>query len=728
MIKDWGFTYQRRGTPFRKNGPPLLERCRNPPPRLTRNCGEDFPSTATSPISRDGAQVIRATVFLFLALGLAAGQGTDPAYAPLQEAYDALRAKNYEQAVSGFERAIALTPNRASIRKDLAYTLLKIGENEAARDQFGEAMRLDAADTQAALEYAFLCYETKQPAVARRTFDRIRKTGNPTAEQAFANIDQPLGEGIERWQKALDQSPDNFSAHQELGRLADERDQVELAAEHYEKAWRLKPGERSLMLDLGRMWKALGRAEQANAVLLAASRGGQPRAAEQARELLPARYPYVYEFQEALNIDPKNYELRRELAYLHLQMGNQDAAEREFQLLNQMAPDDLLSAAQLGFLRLNRRDYAGAQPLLDQVLKSGDDELADRVRVALKIPQTLHRRGASQQSTSDEAKIMAEKSLKAGYLKDALKYLTIAHENDPVDFAVMLKLGWLYNELRNDREAVRWFNLASKSPDRSISTEAGNAARNLSPEFARFRSTAWVFPFFSTRWHDAFGYAQMKTELRLGKLPLHPYLSTRFVGDTRDTSGSTLSNPNPQYLSETSFIFAMGVSTTPWHGMFTWFEAGEAMKYLTGRTDVGTMIPDYRGGIAYAKGFGRMLGGDRGVFFETNDDGVFVSRFQNDFLVYAQNRAGYTLARSESLGGLRAQLYWNFNATADRLHQYWANYAETGPGVRFRFDAMPKSMVFSINLLRGFYTVNQDNPRRPNFFDIRAGFWYAFTH
>ena len=32
--------------------------------------------------------------------------------------------------------------------------------------------------------------------------------------------------------------------------------------------------------------------------------------------------------------------------------------------------------------------------------------------------------------------------MKAGYLKDALKYLTIAHENDPVDFSVMLKLGW----------------------------------------------------------------------------------------------------------------------------------------------------------------------------------------------------------------------------------------------------------------------------------------------
>ncbi len=240
---------------------------------------------------------------------------------PSTQAYDALREKNYDQAVAGFEQAIALAPERASIHKDLAYTLLKIGENEAARDHFAEAMRLDPADQHVALEYAFLCYETKQQAVARRIFDRIRKTGDATAEQAFENIDRPLREGIERWKKALEMSPDNFSAHQELATLAEQRDELELAAEHYEKAWRLKPGERSLMLDLGRVWKALGRVEQANSMLLAASRGGQPRVAEQARELLPTRYPYVYEFEQALAVDPKNFELRREFSYLLLEMG-----------------------------------------------------------------------------------------------------------------------------------------------------------------------------------------------------------------------------------------------------------------------------------------------------------------------------------------------------------------------------------------------------------------------
>jgi Flp pilus assembly protein TadD len=138
-------------------------------------------------------------LFLLLAIAVAAmAQIADPAYTQLDQAYQALRAKHYGQAVASFERAIALAPDRASIRKDLAYTLLKIGENEAARDQFAEAMRLDPRDTHVAMEYAFLCFETKQPVIARRVFDRLRASGDPTAVQAFENIDRPLREGIAR--------------------------------------------------------------------------------------------------------------------------------------------------------------------------------------------------------------------------------------------------------------------------------------------------------------------------------------------------------------------------------------------------------------------------------------------------------------------------------------------------------------------------------------------------
>ena len=582
----------------------------------------------------------------------------------LDEAYAALRAKNYGEAIRGFEQAIALDPARASIRKDLAYTLLKIGETEAARDRFAEAMTLDPADDQVALEYAFLCYETKQQVAARRVFDRLRKSGNATASEAFQNVDRPLREGIARWKQALELSPDNFSAHEELAKLAEQRDELDLAAEHYQAAWKLRPARRDLLVDLARVWQEQGRTtsskiEDAHAALLAASRGAEPRVAEQARELLPSRYPYVYEFENALALDPSNDALRRELAYLHLEMGNKSVAEQQLQSL----------------------------PPTPQPAPPQQEN---------KPPQ--------------DNKLLGEQSLDKGFLNDALKYLNAAHENDPMDFEVMLKLGWAYNILKDDREALRWFSLARYSPDAKTALEAAKAYGNLNPSLKLLRTTVWMFPTISTRWRDTFVYAQAKTELQVA-FPIHPYLSLRFIGDTRGAVrlGADIS---PQNLSESSVIVAVGLASTLWRGLMAWFEAGEALRYLIPHGETGTALPDYRGGISYA----HVLRAPHRLFAETNDDGVFISRFGNDSLLYSQNRTGRTF-------GENVQVYWNWNATVDATGEYWANTVETGPGVRFRLNPLQ----FTVNFLRGAYLVNQSNPYRPNFNDVRIGVWYAFT-
>ena len=595
----------------------------------------------------------RALLGFFLGAVAALGQPPDVAYAPLDQAYAALRAKNYDDAIRSFEQAAVLAPTRPSIRKDLAYTLLKIGDSERARDQFAEAMRLDAADDQIALEYAYLCYETKQPVMARRVFGRLRASGNPMAKEAFENIDRPLREGIIRWKQALELSPDNFSAHEELAKLAEQRDELDLAAEQYQAAWTLRPPRRDLLLDLGRVWKEQGRAEESLTALLAASRGAEPRVAEQARELLPSRYPYVYEFEKALLLDPTNDALRRELAYLHLEMGNKSAAEQQLQRLPDIPP---------------------ATPVVARTPEPPRDN-----------------------------KLLGEQSLDKGFLNDALKYLHAAHESDPMDFEVMLKLGWAYNILKDDREAVRWFSIARSSPDAGTASEASRAYGNLIPSLRRLRTTVWMFPTVSTRWRDTFVYAQAKTELHWA-FPVRPYVSLRLIGDTRGAVRMG-ANISPQNLSERSGILGVGLATPVYRGLMTWFEAGEALGK--------NAAPDYRGGVSYANA----LRGPHRLFAETTDDGVFISRFGNDSLLYSQNRTGRSF-------GENLQLYWNWNATVDAKGEYWANTVETGPGIRFRINPLQ----FTVNFLRGAYLVNQSNPYRPNFNDIRIGVWYAFTH
>ena len=112
--------------------------------------------------------VFAVTLFLVtLAAQVTAEPASDPAYAPLAQAFDALRAHDYDAAIALFRQASALSPQRADIRKNLAYTLLKTGDNDGARDQFGAAMRADPSDFHVALEYAFLCFEAKDDPPAR---------------------------------------------------------------------------------------------------------------------------------------------------------------------------------------------------------------------------------------------------------------------------------------------------------------------------------------------------------------------------------------------------------------------------------------------------------------------------------------------------------------------------------------------------------------------------------
>jgi tetratricopeptide (TPR) repeat protein len=622
----------------------------------------------------------------------------------LTQAYKLLAQKSYDDAIAAFRKGIHDDPRNAAAHKDLAYTLLKTGDNAEARDEFKAAIDINPHDETASLEYAFLCFETKRPVEARRTFDRLRTHGTSeatrqTAETAFENIDKPLAEGIARWKDAISKLPDpmalsTYSAHWELAQLAEQRDNLPLAAEQYEICRKLKPERASLLLDLARIWRQLNEREQAHAALLAASRSSDSRTAEEGLELLGARYPYVYEFQNAIRLDPKNINLRRELAFLYLELKKEPDAIKEFESVLAIAPNDKLSLAQLEALRHPRPATAPVAPP------------APANRSDIKV----------------DPKVMGMKSLAAGYINDAIRYLRIAHEDDPDDTEVMLKLGWAYNAAKNDAEAVKWFDAARHSSNSLVANEANKAWHNLLG-IAPAQTTMWLLPMYSSRWNDTFIYGQAKRTLPIPyKLPVSFYLSARFVGDLRGQV--QMSNLPPQYLSENAVIAGFGASTRQWHHLMGWAEAGLSMNYIPGRTNTGIAVPDYRGGMNFAKGFGQLLGSTRsGFFYETTADAIYVSRFDKDWLFYSQHRVGRTFR----IGSETLQAYVNGNLVQDMKREYWANSLEFGPGTKLHLPWMPQGVYLSADWLRGVYTTNVDNPRRPNYNDFRLGFWYAAT-
>ena len=151
-----------------------------------------------------------------------------------------------------------------------------------------------------------------------------------------------------------------------------------LAAEHYEKAWGLKPDAGSacwISAGSGRLWDG-PRTRRRRYWPLARGRNRAPpkRPASCCRSAIPT----FTSFRRALELDPSNVDLRRELAYLYLEMGDRRDAERSSRR-GLAVPGDLLSAAQLGFLLLSRGDSEGAKALLERVLE-GRPNSASRPR------------------------------------------------------------------------------------------------------------------------------------------------------------------------------------------------------------------------------------------------------------------------------------------------------------------------------------------------------------
>ena len=229
--------------------------------------------------------------------------------------------------------------------------------------------------------------------------------------------------------------------------------------------------------------------------------------------MLPSRYPYLSEFQRALALDPGNLQLLSDVAYQRGEAGPGLAARR--------------SANPNGRRPRSRR----CQELLG--LKSLQKGLLGRCA-------EVHRK--------------------------------LAHEADPSDYEVMLKLGWAFNLLKDDEAALHWFDLARHSPDPVVADEATKAYRNLAPEWERFRTTFWMYPIYSSRWQDLFGYAQAKTELRLPGVLLPASLSFGAFSGRRARRGerrlrSAISLRARHYLRRRSYHPLLV------HGLTGWFEA-----------------------------------------------------------------------------------------------------------------------------------------------------------
>src|SRR5438045_8600732 len=118
-------------------------------------------------------------------------------------------------------------------------------------------------------------------------------------------------------------------------------------------------------------------------------------------------------------------------------MQQQREAIEQFEQVLVIEPHDQLSREQLDALRgVKELPHASVGPGTSRTNVAGGASVA-----------------ASGAASGVDAKSMGLKSLKLGYIPDAIKYLERAHDDDPEDEEVTLKLAWAYNAAKRNDEA-----------------------------------------------------------------------------------------------------------------------------------------------------------------------------------------------------------------------------------------------------------------------------------
>lgn len=218
---------------------------------------------------------------------------SSPAYLLLDAAYAALREEDLDGAVENFEKAIPLQPERTDIRKDLAYTYLRIGENELGRRQFEKVVELDAKDYRSQLELAFLDYDTGSTglkAKARELFVVVAKEGDPelqaTARGAVSFIDGETAIRMAPFLRAVEIDANDAIGWYRVAIAREERNEYSLATDAYRATARVSPGARVLM-GLARSLLASGQSAEGLRTLRAVvDLKDDAFSSEEARELL----------------------------------------------------------------------------------------------------------------------------------------------------------------------------------------------------------------------------------------------------------------------------------------------------------------------------------------------------------------------------------------------------------------------------------------------------------
>jgi Tfp pilus assembly protein PilF len=416
-------------------------------------------------------------------------------------------------------------------------------------------------------------------------------------------------------------------------------------------------------------------------------------------------------FLKALEGDPDNISLRKDLAYTYVQQGSLLSAAGQFEIVLKAHPDDFGTALELGFLynRMGRNDLAKKDFAL--AVKSPDPDISSR---AVKALENI--RGDELWKLRDQG----YRLLSEGRRPEAIRAFEEAYGQNPQDYASAMQLGYLYQAEGQNENARRMFRSATNSPDPQVASQALAALRSINGVQGLWFSSLYFAPFYTSRFGDEINSLNGKLGLRPTRY-FQPYIGLRLNRDTRSQTGRL-----PIIFEDDAAVFSFGIQSQPFGpNSAIYAEAGTAVSLLS-QPPGGRAIPDYRVGIDWFHPWGLSLGQASheisrkvALFGEGYFDTAFYSRYGDNVIGYLQAKEGLTFPLKRLVP---VQAFAAVNVVKDSRGDFYNNVVEIGPG--FRFAPVRKLPAFQIQAqyLRGYYMIKGQrtiNPYGPNYNDCR---------
>lgn len=334
---------------------------------------------------------------------------------------------------------------------------------------------------------------------------------------------------------------------------------------------------------------------------------------------------------------------------------------------------DAMSSSLPGYPQLVARDI--------QIVKSPDDVVI--------LPHQIEPREHTATFLLTKPKIgLREKgyiALAQGHKRAAIDYFSRAYAIKP-DADVAMQLGYLYDEINLKPQAYRYFQLATRSPDKTLALRAQYALTNL----GGLQTKALPSPYFSEVFFTPF------TQSRFG-LTVRPFITRLgveqdncfktkeyvFLRRTDDNRSENLGQISQIYEDNVQ-ITGTGIQVSPFVNLpiVGFIEAGTAYDLVYRNRD--RWRGDLRGGLMYYQDFGTrpsyydQLKISHDYYSDWYADTTYFSRYNNNVIGGIRTHQGIRLLQYHAS---LVNLYVVGRALADSNRDFFNNIAEVGPGI-----------------------------------------------